>query len=85
MAFLNSKYLFQYYNFAIHIIDNKFFVSLFCAPGDVESEDVSMYCNPSYVLMESYHQSKLEEATVGSFHQPASPDTLHKDWFGVIA
>ena len=35
--------------------------------------------NPAYVAMESYHQSRPEEATDGSFHQPLSADTLCKD------
>ena len=49
---------------------------LFCSLDDVDNEDVPMTCNPSYVSMEPLHPSNPEEATDGSFHQPASPDTL---------
>ena len=47
--------------------------------ADVDNEDVLMSCNPAYVAMESYHQSRTEEATDESFHQPLSADTLCKD------
>ena len=45
-----------------------------------------MSCNPAYVAMESYHQSRPEEATDGSFHQPLSPGTLRKDlvWYYLL-
>ena len=58
-----------------------FFVSLlilFRALGDVDSEDILLSCNPAYVAIESYLEGKPEEATGGSFHQSASPDTLRK-------
>ena len=76
MTFLNSQYLFQYYNYAIY--DMFLYLFLFRALGEVDSGDVSMYCNPAYVAMESYHQSRPEEATDESFHQPLFPGTLRK-------
>lgn len=38
-----------------------------------------MVQNPAYVVIDSYHQSRPEEATDGSFHQSTSPGTLCKD------